>query len=114
MNYEPSFPKFSVFEFSLGKVGPLGDKVLLTKAKCWDHEAEWRIGFADYANRVIKSPHPILEDIILGCNMKPKQRAEITALNNRRENPVEIFQARKKKFEFALEIVALPSVVGRV
>jgi len=35
---------------------------------------------------------------------------EVIALNKRREKPVEMFQARKKKFEFALEIVALPSV----
>jgi len=110
INYETSYPKFSVFDFSLGKVGPLGDKVLLTKAQCWKHEAEWRIGFADCANRVIKSPHPILEGIILGCNMTPERRAEIIALNNRREKPAEIFQAQKKKFEFALEIVAFPSV----
>jgi hypothetical protein len=110
INYEPSYPKFSVFEFSLGKVGVLGDKVLLTKAECWVHEAEWRISFAGFANRVIKSPHPILEGIILGCNMTPEKRAEIIALNDRREKPVEIFRARKKRFEFALEIVALPSV----
>jgi hypothetical protein len=42
--------------------------------------------------------------------MMPEKRAEIIVLNNRREKPAEIFQARKKKFEFALEIVALPSV----
>jgi hypothetical protein len=58
----------------------------------------------------MKSPHPILEGIILGCKMTPERRVEIIALNNRREKPVEIFEARKKKFEFALEIVALPSV----
>ena len=107
INYEPSYPKFSVFEFPLKKVGQLGDKVLLTKAKCWEHGAEWRISFADYANRVIKSPHLILEGIILGCNMTPEKRVETIALNNRREKPVQIFEARKKKFEFALEIVAL-------
>jgi hypothetical protein len=42
--------------------------------------------------------------------MTPEQRVEIIALNNRRERPVQILEARKKKFEFALEIVALPSV----
>jgi len=107
INYEPSYPKFSVYEYPVGKVGPLGDKVLLTKAKCWEHEAEWRITVADCANRAIKSPHPILEGIILGCKMTPAQRVEITALNNRRERPVQIFEARKKQFEFALEIIAL-------
>jgi len=102
--YEPSYPKFSVFDFSLGNVGPLGDKVLLTKAKCWKHEDEWRIGFAGFGNKVMKSPHPILEGIILGCNMKLAQRSEIIDLNKRRSKPVAIFEARKKKFEFALEI----------
>jgi hypothetical protein len=110
INYEPSYPNFSVFEFPLDKIGLLGDKVLLTKAKCWEHEAELRIGFGDWANRVMKSPHPILEGIILGCNMTPERRADILALNNRRKKPAEIFQAQKKKFEFALEIVALPAL----
>jgi DNA-directed RNA polymerase subunit RPC12/RpoP/parvulin-like peptidyl-prolyl isomerase len=114
INYEPLYPKFSVFEFSLGKVGVLGDKVLLTKAKCWEHEAEWRISFANHAKRLIKSPHPILEGIILRCKMTPEKRAEIIALNSRREKPAEILQARKKKFDFALEIVALSSVAGMV
>ncbi|HEY1661145.1 MAG TPA: DUF2971 domain-containing protein [Verrucomicrobiae bacterium] len=109
INYEPLYPKFSVFESSLSKPGALGDKVLLTKAKCWEHEAEWRIGFADYANRPIKSPHPILEGIIFGCRMPPEKCREIIALNNRRQKPVKIFQARKRQFEFALEIVSLPS-----
>lgn len=107
INYEPSYPKFSVYEYSVSKVGPLGDKVLLTKAKCWEHETEWRISVADYASRAIKSPHPILEGVILGCKMLPEQRREIIALNNRREKPVQIFEARKKKSEFALEIVAV-------
>ena len=107
INYEPSYPKFSVYEYPVGKVGPLGDKVLLTKAKCWEHEAEWRITVADCASRVIKSPHPILEGIILGCKMTPEQRMEIIELNNRRARPVQIFEARKKKFEFALEILTL-------
>lgn len=109
INYEPSYPKFSIFDYSLSKVGALGDKVLFTKAKCWEHEDEWRISVASYANRVMKSPHLILEGIILGCNMAPEKRAEIIALNNRRKQPAEMLQARKKKFEFALEIVAIPS-----
>ncbi len=107
INYELSYPKFSGYEYPVGKVGPLGDKVLLTKAKCWEHEAEWRISIADYANRAIKSPHPVLEGIILGCKMTPQQRVEIVALNDRRERPVQMFEARKTKFEFALEILAL-------
>jgi hypothetical protein len=39
--------------------------------------------------------------------MTPEHRAEIIALNKRRAKPVEVFQARKKKFDFALEIVTL-------
>ena len=107
INFRPSYPKFSVYEYPVGKVGPLGDKVLLTKAKYWEHEAEWRISIADYANRAIKSPHPILEGVILGCKMTSEQRMGMIRLNNQRARPVQIFEARKKKFEFALEIVAV-------
>jgi hypothetical protein len=110
ITYEPLYPKFSVYDYTLDKIGLLGDRVLLTKAKCWEREAEWRLSFAFRANQAIKPPHPILEGIILGCNMTSTQRDEIIALNNRREKPVEIFQARKKQFEFALEIVPLLSI----
>ena len=107
INYEERYPKFSVFDLALEKEGAIGDKVLYTKAECWKHEDEWRIGFAGIPKRVMKSTHPILEGIIFGCNMKLEQRQEIIELNKRRSKPVPIFEARKKKFEFALEIVAL-------
>jgi len=107
VNYEPLYPKFSVYDFTLDNVGGLGDKVLLTKAKCWEHEAEWRISLANPAGRVIKSHHEILVGIILGCNMSDEHRAQIVALNKRREKPVGIFLAQKRKFEFGLEITTL-------
>jgi len=107
MDYVEHHPKFSVFEFGLAKMISFGDKVLFTKAKCWEHEDEWRISFSEPDERVRKSPHPILEGIILGCNMKRPQREEVIELNNRRSKPVAVFEARKKKFEFALEIVPL-------
>lgn len=105
VNYEEFYPRVSLLDPRFYEKGSLGDKILYTKAKCWKHEDEWRIGFARLPNRVLKSPHPILEGVILGCNMKREQREEIVELNKRRLNPVAIFEARKKKFEFALEIV---------
>ncbi len=105
--YEQHYPKFSLLDSEFKKKGALGDKVLFTKAKCWEHEDEWRVGFANLPERVLKSPHPILDGIILGCKMKPEQREEIIGLNKRRSKPVAIFEARKKKFEFALEIAPI-------
>ena len=105
ITYETTYPKFSIFDFKIEDMGRLGDKVLLTKAECWKHEDEWRVGLDAINTRIRRSPHAILEGIILGCNMKPAQREEILGLNKRRERPVEIFEACKKKFEFALEIV---------
>jgi hypothetical protein len=107
--YEQYYPKFSVLDEKYRKNGLLGDKILFTKAKCWEHESEWRIGLTNFTTRALKSPNSILEAIILGCNMKPSDRAEIVALNQRRSKPVAIFETRKKKFEFALE--AFPLVV---
>lgn len=107
VDYEECYPKFSIFDLEIWEKGSMGDKILFTKAKCWEHEDEWRIGFAGANKRVMKSPHPILEGIILGCNMKPEHRKEIIEMNKRRSKPVTIFEARKKKFEFALEIAQL-------
>jgi hypothetical protein len=105
--YEKHYPKFSLLDSEFKKKGSLGDKVLFTKAKCWEHEDEWRVSFANLSERVLKSPHPILEGIILGCRMKTEQCKEIISLNKRRAKPVAMFEARKKKFEFALEIVPI-------
>jgi hypothetical protein len=107
VNYEENYPKFSIYDEELRKPGAIGDKVLYTKALCWKHEDEWRLGLAGITERVLKSPHPILEGIIFGCCMKPNHRSEIIELNKRRTRPVLMFEARKKKFEFALEIVPL-------
>jgi hypothetical protein len=107
VNYEEHYPKFSLLDSEFRKKGTLGDKVLLTKAKCWEYEDEWRVSFANLPRRIIKSPHSILEGIIFGCNMRPEQREEIFKLNKRRAKPVAIFEARKKKFEFALEIIPM-------
>ena len=105
--YEECYPKFSLFDFEPTRMESLGDKILFTKASCWEHEAEWRISFSAPTKRVRRSPQPILDGIILGCNMKPDQRSEIIELNRRRSHPVAIFEARKKKLEFALEIAPL-------
>jgi hypothetical protein len=43
----------------------------------------------------------------LGCNTTREKREEIIALNNRRHKPVQMFEARKQKFNFALEIAPL-------
>jgi hypothetical protein len=91
----------------LENTAALGEKVLFTKAVCWKHEAEWRISLSQPTKRVRKSPHPILEAIILGCNMKSTHRREVIELNKRRAIPVTIFEAKKKQFEFALEILPL-------
>jgi hypothetical protein len=106
VDYAQTYPKFSMFDEELQKRGALGDKVLYTKAKCWEHEQEWRIGFVN-EKRVLKSPHDILVGIILGCNMRPSDRQAIIELNKGRTNPVAIYEARKKQFEFALEAIPL-------
>jgi hypothetical protein len=107
IDYEERYPKFSIFDVECGKAASIADRVLYTKASCWRHEAEWRIGFAGLTKRIRKSPQPILNGIILGCNMESDQRRAIIELNKSRSNPVAVFEARKKKFEFALEIVPL-------
>jgi hypothetical protein len=105
VNYEENYPKFSIYDLASEKIGVVGDKVLYTKANCWKHEDEWRISFSNFTRIAVKSFHPILEGIILGCKMKPEQRNEIISLNKRRAKPVAMLEARKKKFEFALEII---------
>jgi hypothetical protein len=102
--YSETYPKISVVNVSSYKTGDFGRQLLYTKSKRWSHEEEWRVTFASAANRIVKSPFPILDSIILGCAMKPDQRKEVVDLNSQRTCPVPIFQAVMHKFEFALDI----------
>jgi len=76
---------------------------LLTKAKHWDYEREWRV--VD-----ITGPgwHSIRQEwlvgLIFGCQTPSAQTAEIRRMVSNRQSSLRLFQARQKYREFALSL----------
>ncbi len=105
-NYLDVYPKFSALEMDFANPGAFGDKILLSKAQCWHHEKEWRIGVATVPKRCVRVDD-LLVSITVGCDMSKPHEEEILALNQKRSKPVPIFKSVKKDFEFALDLVPL-------
>lgn len=95
-----TYPNVNFFTATLQEQS---DAVLLTKAKHWDYEHEWRIVDT-------KGPgwHDIdpswLRGLIFGCLASPAQIAEIRGMSSKRHVPLTLFQAKKRYREFALDI----------
>jgi len=105
--YADAYPKLSMPDVSFCKTGDFGRTILFTKSKLWSHENEWRVTLANGANRVAKPPQPILDSIILGCAMTDDKRKQFIALNNQRKLPVALWQAVKRKFDFAVDVIPI-------
>jgi hypothetical protein len=105
--YADAYPKLSMFDVSFFKTGDFGRAILFTKSKLWSHESEWRVTLANGANTLAKLPHTILDSIILGCAMTEDKRKEVIALNNQRKLPVPLWQAVKRKFDFAIDVMLI-------
>ncbi len=79
-------------------------KALLTKAKDWEYEEEWRI--IDHINGPGPQTYPpeALSGVILGCRISPENRQRITQLCRARNPQPTIYWAEEKDREFGLDI----------
>lgn len=98
-----AYPNVNFFTASLQEQS---DAVLLTKAKHWDYEHEWRIvdtkgpGWHDIDPSWVRG-------LIFGCLASPGQIAEIRRMSSNRQVPLTLLQAKKRYREFALDICPL-------
>ena len=101
--YYPANNEYPNVNFFTSSMQEQVDAILLTKAKHWEYEREWRI---------IDTTGPGLHEIqsewllglIFGCAMPVAQVAEISEMASQRNSPLLLFRAEKKKSEFALTI----------
>lgn len=82
------------------------EAVLLTKAKHWEYEREWRV-IDTTGNGWHEIQPEWLLGIIFGCETPPARMTEIRTLAQQRALSLKFFQARKKHREFALAIEPL-------
>ena len=83
-----------------------GEIQLKYKSELWSYEKEYRyihIGVSD----ITFNDDGIIERIILGCEMPDKHKEEIIQTVNNQNSNINIYEARKKKDEFGLDIVEI-------
>ena len=79
---------------------------LLTKAKHWDYEREWRV--VDITGPGWHSIRPEwLVGLIFGCQTPAAQIAQVRSTVSQRQSSLQLFQAKKKYREFALSLQPL-------
>ncbi len=84
---------------------------LSTKAKAWEHEAEWRIIWRQPGPN--QFPAEDLSGVILGARISLQDRAEILSwIADSRASPL-LYEARAKVASFGVDIVPLGDAGGR-
>ena len=100
VEYSDEYPRIKYFEMTaVQRVR----KMLLTKAAHWSYENEWRVLRTEPPPGLASYPSGMLARIILGCQIRPKDREEIISLVSAVPEAPELYQARRSVSAFALE-----------
>jgi len=98
VNYQPQFHSLNPFEIDTNDIVI---KPLLIKSKSWDYENEYRFILFDYPNKKINIPDGIIDQIILGCKISPKDRESIIEVSQKKN--LKLLQASLKMNSYDLE-----------
>ena len=81
------------------------EKTLLTKAKHWEYEKEWRI--IDYENGpgVKRFPPHLLVGVIFGCKMTEEHQALVRDWCENRQPEVSFYRAQEAAQTYSLELI---------
>jgi hypothetical protein len=104
VKYSEKLPIINIIEYENMNHSQFAD-ILLTKAKDWEYEREWRIVNHWEGPGVKRFPPAALTGVIMGCRISDKHRTFLTTLIKQREPRPQMYEARIKKEEFGLEIV---------
>jgi len=104
MGYQEEFPNVNFFTSSQWEKTKA---MLLTKAKRWDYEREWRIIDHNEGPGIKHFPAEFLSGVILGCQISPENKENMFGWCRKREQPPTLYEARKKQKEFGLDIVEI-------
>jgi hypothetical protein len=104
VKYSEKFSIVNITEYEYTNHKLLAD-ILLTKAKDWEYEREWRIVDHVKGPGVKKFPPAALTGVIMGCQISNEHRIFLTELIKQREPRPQMYEARVKKEEFGIEIV---------
>ena len=80
---------------------------LLTKAKYWEYEQEWRIAFPDEPSGIYTFPKKLLTGVILGAQISLANKKKVINWVNNMETKPKIYQASLKEYEYGVDITEL-------
>ena len=102
----PCINPLDLLESNRDKMLQKGVDCLLTKAKDWKYEKEWRIVEIDGVG-IKNYPVEALACIILGCKILPENKKKIIEWCSHRKSQPDFFEAREKDSEFGLDIIPI-------
>lgn len=104
--YTRDLPKQDLVEFLTVNVQQL-PLYLVTKAKDWEYEKEWRLADPGPDPGPQEYPAESLTGVILGCRMDVANREQIRKWCREREPRPILYEAKEKRNEFGLDIIPI-------
>jgi len=80
------------------------DRILLSKARCWAYEAEWRKIEHETGHGLRPLDPQVLTGVILGCKITEPHKQRIFQWVSERKLPMSVYQARQSPDGFHIEI----------
>ena len=77
---------------------------LLSKAKFWKYEKEWRIILVEEGPGIQKFPPELLKGVILGASISNENTMKVISWAEERNLPLQIYKAYLKEDEYGLDI----------
>lgn len=102
VKYRSTYPQIGILKHSPDKQV---EAFLLTKAKDWKYEEEWRI--IDHVNGSGRKDFPdeLLVEVVFGARIDPKDKEEVLSWISKRKKPVQVSQAILSSGSYSLEIL---------
>lgn len=114
VSYSARYPNVNFFEVNDSnddrKNAKFVETLFLRKAKLWKYEKEWRV-LGDKPALYLYEP-TALTGIIFGYCMTPEDKDIVRRVVEKRNPPVQLYQARPWKREFKMQIFPFPNHEG--
>lgn len=101
VSYSSTLPCVNILLSNLDEVTTKG---LLTKARRWRYEKEWRIIDLNNSAGVRQFPPTVLHGVILGCRISENDKRQIVEWCKERSPRPILYYAREKEMEYGLDI----------
>ncbi|MCH7574468.1 MAG: DUF2971 domain-containing protein [Candidatus Marinimicrobia bacterium] len=105
VDYSPKYPDINFYDSMMSSHWQ-NDMVnlLMTKSNHWKYEDEFRLLDWDQNNVILKLPHQAIRKVVMGCRIKPHNRAVIQNFVVRKLKHTQLLSAEKSPGRFLLDL----------